>query len=131
MFLFFILTVWYSLSKSISGTLQPNPISERQAGPTPTDTIPDCTYFTTANSGDTCASIANTWGITLVQFISYNPSVKSDCSGLVIGDSYCVEENHGIPPVTSTTSTSTTTVTSGPTPTQSGITNDCKTIQPF
>ncbi|OCL13420.1 carbohydrate-binding module family 50 protein [Glonium stellatum] len=104
----------------------------RQDGPIPSGTISDCTYFVNATTGDTCASIAVAWGITTAQFITYNPSVKSDCSGLIIGDSYCVEENYGLGPTSTHTSTplpSTsiiTITTSGPSPEQSGIASNCK-----
>ncbi|KAL8942164.1 MAG: hypothetical protein Q9216_001811 [Gyalolechia sp. 2 TL-2023] len=107
----------------------------RQDGPVPPDTINDCTYFYDAQPGDTCASIAENWGITLAEFKRYNPSVKSDCSGLIIGNAYCVEENHGngpLPPeiTSSITSKTTSAITSaapaGPTPVQSGIAADCQ-----
>ena len=109
----------------------------RQSGPVPPDTIKDCTYFYDSQPGDTCASIADNWGITQVQFKTYNPSIKSDCSGLIIGDAYCVEENYGngpAPPETTssttskTTSTTTTPTPTGPTPVQSGITTQCKKL---
>lgn len=49
----------------------------------------DCTFSVTANANDTCASIASDWGIILAQFISYNPSVGSNCStGVVTGTNY-------------------------------------------
>ncbi len=113
----------------------------RQEGPVPPDTIEACTYFYDSQPGDTCASIARDWGISELQFTIYNPSVKSDCSGLVVGSAYCVEENYGMGPpppkptsstsATSATSRTTTTSTSptptGPTPVQSGITTQCKT----
>ncbi|KAL8707967.1 MAG: hypothetical protein Q9220_007110 [cf. Caloplaca sp. 1 TL-2023] len=107
----------------------------RQSGPIPPDTIEDCTYFYESQPGDTCASIAVGWGLTLEQFKTYNPSVKSDCSGLVIGNAYCVEENYGNgpadPETTSTTTSKTTSATiaatpTGPTPVQSGISSQCK-----
>ena len=104
----------------------------RQDGPIPSGTISDCTYFVDAASGDTCASIAAAWGITTAQFTMYNPSVKSNCSGLVIGDSYCVEENYGKGPASTSTSASMSTTgpisktTLGPTPEQSGIASNCK-----
>jgi LysM repeat protein len=104
-------------------------IQRRQDGPVPSGTIKDCTYFVDANAGDTCASIASDWGITNAQFLNYNPSVKSDCSGLVVGDSYCVEENYGKgPESTSATPTTspTTTASSVPSPTQSNLVSNCQ-----
>ncbi|KAI4213784.1 MAG: hypothetical protein LQ349_009258 [Xanthoria aureola] len=109
----------------------------RQSGPVPPDTIKDCTYFYDSQPGDTCASIASDWGVTLQQFVTYNPSVKADCSGLVVHSSYCVEQNCGDGPSNSVTTSrtatsehSSTTTTSlaptGPTPVQSGISSQCK-----
>ena len=109
----------------------------RQDGPVPPDTVKDCTYFYDSQPGDTCASIARDWGITLQQFLTYNPSVKPDCSGLSAGNAYCVEENYGndpvapsttssTPPTTSTPTTTTPTPT-GPSPVQSGINAQCTT----
>lgn len=110
----------------------------RQSGPVPPDTIFDCTYFYDSQPGDTCVSIASDWGISLQNFITYNPSVKPDCSGLIVRNSYCVEQDYGNgpapPPTTSSTATTTsksgTTTTSaassGPTPVQSGISPRCK-----
>ncbi|ESZ90355.1 LysM domain-containing protein [Sclerotinia borealis F-4128] len=102
----------------------------RQDGPVPTGTISDCTYFVDAAVGDTCASITRDWGITEAQFLAYNPSVQSDCSGLIVGDSYCVEENYGNGPAPSSTATTlttsaTATTTAAPSPTQSGLVSKC------
>ncbi|KAL8847058.1 MAG: hypothetical protein Q9221_007877 [Calogaya cf. arnoldii] len=110
----------------------------RQSGPVSPDTTFDCTYFYDSQPGDTCASIAADWGISLQDFNTYNPSVKADCSGLIIGNSYCVEQNYGNGPAPPPTTSSTTTTTSklgtattspaptGPTPVQSGIDPQCK-----
>jgi hypothetical protein len=40
-----------------------------------------------------------------------NPSVKKDCSGIKVGNSYCIEINGGDQPITSTTSTTIKTTT--------------------
>lgn len=61
-----------------------------------------------------------------------NPSVGTACT-LHVGQSYCVERNFGIPPVSSTTTTTTsapTSTTTGngiatPTPTQPGMVRNC------
>ncbi|GKT51997.1 lysM domain-containing protein [Colletotrichum spaethianum] len=64
-----------------------------------------------------------------------SPSVGADCSGIVIGNSYCVEVNFGLPRsatrrpsnTTTTTASSVTTATRNvkPSPTQLGLTADC------
>ncbi|KAL8729757.1 MAG: hypothetical protein Q9181_004893 [Wetmoreana brouardii] len=108
----------------------------RQDGPVPPDTIKDCTYFYDSQPGDTCASIAGDWGLTLQQLVTYNPSLKADCSGLKSGTAYCVEENYGNGPATPSSTSSTSSTTSspttttqtptGPSPEQSGINAQCK-----
>jgi hypothetical protein len=92
--------------------------------------IDGCTFTWEAMEGDTCGSIAAMWGISEAQFIEYNPSVGADCSeGLVAGTGYCVEVNNGQPTTTidtTTTSEPTTTTVPKPSPTQDGLTEDCK-----
>lgn len=48
-----------------------------------------CTRTVNAKSGDSCATLSRAAGITVAQFINYNPSVTS-CGGLVPGKAYCV-----------------------------------------
>ncbi|KAJ6031531.1 hypothetical protein N7540_002263 [Penicillium herquei] len=52
--------------------------------------VSDCTEFYEAISGDGCYDIATVYGITLDQFIEWNPAVESDCSGLWVDEYYCV-----------------------------------------
>ncbi|KAL2060599.1 hypothetical protein VTL71DRAFT_9240 [Oculimacula yallundae] len=96
------------------------------AGPVPTGTIKDCTYWDTATDKSyNCDYFEYNWALTHQQFVSYNPSVKSDCSGVIVGDSYCVEQNNGNPVTTSTSSQPSATTTAKPSPTQSGLTSNC------
>ncbi|ETS75314.1 hypothetical protein PFICI_12258 [Pestalotiopsis fici W106-1] len=96
----------------------------RQDGPVAPGTATDCTWYDTAyDSSFTCGFFEKSWGLTHAEFVDYNPSVKNDCSGIIIGNSYCVEVNFGLPrPTTrSTTPTSTkTSTTTGSTPTTTG-----------
>lgn len=97
----------------------------------PSNTIADCSNWAIVTSADTCQSLADANFITLAQFNTYNPSVGSKCA-LIIGDSYCVEENFGIPPV-STSSTSVISTSTGngintPTPIQTGIVSNCNKL---
>ncbi|KAF7535389.1 hypothetical protein G7054_g5453 [Neopestalotiopsis clavispora] len=98
------------------------------------NTVSDCSWWIVASSTDTCTSIASANGISLSDFEQvYNPSVGTACT-LNVGQSYCVERNFGIPPVTTTTGTTTssapTTTTTGngvstPTPSQPGMVSNC------
>ncbi|KAF2466140.1 uncharacterized protein BDR25DRAFT_377868 [Lindgomyces ingoldianus] len=107
---------------------------ERQDGPVDPGTAPDCTYFDTAlDISYTCNFFEKSWSISHTDFVDWNPSVKSDCSGLKIGNSYCVEVNYGLPrPTSKTTSSSpsktptpTATGSPKPSPTQKGLINTC------
>ncbi|KAK3491815.1 hypothetical protein B0T13DRAFT_490449 [Neurospora crassa] len=107
------------------------------------NTIKTCTWWHVAGSGDSCTSIASTYGITSEQFARWdmtdspkNPSVATACK-LTVGNSYCIENNFGQddPPTpsissstlvgTATTSTTASATTgngiSTPTPIQEGM----------
>jgi hypothetical protein len=102
----------------------------RQTGTVPPDTASDCTFYDTAvDSTYTCAYFEENWGLTHAEFVDYNPSVGSDCSGIKVGYSYCVEVNNGLPRPTTTSKTSsavaTTTGSAKPSPTQDGLVSTC------
>ncbi|KAI1211217.1 uncharacterized protein F4807DRAFT_466534 [Annulohypoxylon truncatum] len=97
----------------------------------PSDTIKYCTRWVVAVSSDTCSTLASDGTITPDQLYSYNPSLSAATCHIVVGDSYCVEENYGVPPpTTSSTSSVTTTTSTGngittPTPNQLGMATNC------
>lgn len=111
----------------------------RQDGPVDPGTAADCTYWETAlDTSYTCAYYQDSWGISAADFLDWNPGVGADCSGIKVGNAYCVEVNYGQPRPTSTTTTPTTTPTtststtvptstspSKPSPTQSGLIGTC------
>ncbi|RHZ63585.1 LysM peptidoglycan-binding domain-containing protein [Aspergillus thermomutatus] len=102
-------------------------LTRRQDGPVDPGTAADCTWYDTAlDKTYTCEWFERNWGLTHEQFVSYNPSVKDDCSGIKVGNSYCVEVNHGQPRPTTTTTTSTS--TPKPSPTQTGLIDTCTTF---
>ncbi|KAK8091448.1 LysM domain-containing protein [Apiospora hydei] len=95
----------------------------------PADTIQDCTNWAVATSSDTCESLAEYGFITLDDVYRYNPSLKASGCPIIIGNSYCIEQNFGLPIPTSTsappTSSPTSTGITTPTPTQSGMISSC------
>ncbi|KAK8073176.1 hypothetical protein PG994_004075 [Apiospora phragmitis] len=94
------------------------------------DTIRDCTYWQVAADNDTCAGIGQYWGITLEQFEDYNPSQADGCD-LLVGDSYCIEENWGVPvatPTPSSSSISSSVSASSTTPTFSTPLEACQAV---
>lgn len=96
----------------------------------PSDTIQDCTSWDVASSSDTCQSIADFGFITIDQLYAYNPSLATSGCPIIVGDSYCIEQNFGVPPPQSSTSKAASTTTTGngvttPTPTQTGMVSNC------
>ncbi|PVI08682.1 carbohydrate-binding module family 50 protein, partial [Periconia macrospinosa] len=72
-----------------------------------------CTWWIDLSSEYSCQALVTDNFITLEQFRHWNPSITSNCEGLVVGKSYCVEAYDDPPPPTSsTTSISSTSVTS-------------------
>ncbi|KAJ7894191.1 hypothetical protein B0H14DRAFT_2683543 [Mycena olivaceomarginata] len=49
-----------------------------------------CTEYYIALSGDTCATIEETFGISLTQFIALNPGINSECTNFLAEEAYCV-----------------------------------------
>ncbi|KAK3933515.1 hypothetical protein QBC46DRAFT_326379 [Diplogelasinospora grovesii] len=81
--------------------------------PTQTGTISTCNEWYDVVSGDTCSGVASSFGITLAQFLQWNPAVSSDCSvNFWVGDSYCVGVSSGTPSTSKTSSSSTQSGTS-------------------
>ncbi|KAB5513030.1 hypothetical protein GE09DRAFT_1047301 [Coniochaeta sp. 2T2.1] len=87
-----------------------------------------CNFAWAADSGDTCQSMASTWGISVEQFAAWNLGVNCNAP-LTAGKEYCLLWD-GPDPIPSTTpkpsTPATTTAPTGPSPTQSGIASDCQ-----
>ncbi|KAF1922869.1 uncharacterized protein M421DRAFT_426488 [Didymella exigua CBS 183.55] len=87
------------------------------------DTIADCTYWHIAAETETCSGITEYWGLTEAQFATYNPVLTESCD-LIVGNSYCIEQNWGLPAPTPTSSAATSTsATSAPTTTPTPLTD--------
>ncbi|KAL7811323.1 hypothetical protein V8C26DRAFT_437473 [Trichoderma gracile] len=99
--------------------------------PTPTQTgmVDNCNSFYLVKSGDSCAAIASSKGISLDNFYKWNPAVGTGCSSLWVSYYVCVNVVGG--PTPTTLKTSKTTPGNGvatPTPTQAGMVTNCKTF---
>ncbi|KAH7037266.1 uncharacterized protein B0I36DRAFT_380504 [Microdochium trichocladiopsis] len=122
-------------------------VSKRQSYPYDPNTTPYCTWWYDVYPGDTCRDVISAWGVSMADFVRWNPSLTSTCGNFKSGTSYCIEAL-GEPPVTSqppttqpptttkpssTTSKATSTSTSTkpgngietPSPVQDGITGSC------
>ncbi|KAK3901351.1 hypothetical protein C8A05DRAFT_44983 [Staphylotrichum tortipilum] len=78
-------------------------------GPTPTGTTQECYKWHLVVSGDNCALLQNTLGVTTPQLVAWNPDLNADCSNLKLGTAYCIQGPPIPSPTTTTTATSTTT----------------------
>ncbi|KAJ3496994.1 hypothetical protein NLG97_g2241 [Lecanicillium saksenae] len=112
------------------------PSSRDKRGETPEGkvdpgTASDCTYWEQkTDESVTCESLQAAWSFKLDDFREWNPLVKNDCSGMNIGNSYCVEVNYGLPRSTTTQPQPTTTTAPGngittPSPTQPSMVDNC------
>ncbi|KAL1867742.1 hypothetical protein VTK73DRAFT_4027 [Phialemonium thermophilum] len=98
-------------SKSASGTAETTPNLPTMSG------IPcNCNLFYDVVAGDSCATVEAKFGITLDQFLAWNPTVSKDCAtNFWVGESYCVGvSNESCKPTTKTTIKTTGTATVPP-----------------
>ncbi|PNH40698.1 hypothetical protein VD0004_g6308 [Verticillium dahliae] len=89
--------------------------------PTQPGMVTNCAKFHWVAKGVTCNQIYSFQKITLEQFVSYNPTVKSDCSGMQAEVQVCVGLIAGNPTPTQTGNGIAT-----PTPIQPGMVSNCK-----
>ncbi|CAK7197530.1 hypothetical protein SEUCBS139899_000178 [Sporothrix eucalyptigena] len=88
------------------------------AGPTQTGTIATCNKWYLVQKGNSCVTVTHQFGITLAQFLAWNPAVSSDCTvNFWGGYAYCVGVGASVPS-TSTISRTTTTTTKNVIPTE-------------
>ncbi|KAK1241792.1 hypothetical protein MKX07_007615 [Trichoderma sp. CBMAI-0711] len=112
-----------TLATSTRSTITSSSASDQ---PQQTGTAANCNKFYLVQPGDSCDAIESQFGISLSQFIAWNPAVNSGCTNIIAGYYYCVSVP-GATKVTSTTSTKST-PTNGittPTPIQTGMTTSC------
>ncbi|KAH6874031.1 LysM domain-containing protein [Thelonectria olida] len=85
------------------------------------NTDPNCSWWWDNDGSIACKNMPGEWGITLADFLRWNPSITSDCGNYITGKSYCVE---GSAPDTSTP-TSTGNGIETPEPTQPDMVGNC------
>ncbi|KAJ5185308.1 Peptidoglycan-binding Lysin subgroup [Penicillium cf. griseofulvum] len=96
---------------------RPNVVRRDETPQLPHDpnTTPYCTWWADDDGSTKCADIPGYWGISMEDFVRWNPSVGNDCAGYVSGNSYCVEAYGEPAPGTGTTTTKVTTTSSATT----------------
>ncbi|TQB68082.1 hypothetical protein MPDQ_004049 [Monascus purpureus] len=95
-----------------SSTLEPN-------------TDPSCTKYHKVVAGDSCVDIEQEYGITAAEFLAWNPTVGSSCSGLWLGYLVCVDAPAIASSSTTPTATSTSTSTSAVPDVEPSTVADC------
>ncbi|KAI8258752.1 LysM domain-containing protein [Colletotrichum sp. SAR11_239] len=85
--------------------------------------VDNCNKFYLVKSGDSCAAIASSQGITLANFLAWNKGAGSNCGGLWADAYACVGVVGG-----STTPTNPGNGIQTPTPIQTGMTTKCKSF---
>lgn len=122
----------------IGSTPTPSKTSVPPTTPTPTNgvttplptqpgMVSNCDRFYFVNTGDACQNIATANGITVADFVKWNPTVGDGCLGMWANAYVCVRVIGFSPPTTTTRVPSTTKGNgiSTPTPTQVGMVTNC------
>lgn len=102
-------------TKGSNGVSTPLPIQ--------TGMVSNCNKFHTVKSTTTCDSIQNYYKISMSDFVKWNPSVGSKCTGLWTNYNVCIGVEGGTP-----TKPSNGIIT--PSPIQSGMVSNCKKFHP-
>lgn len=103
---------------TVTQILSLNPQLDRFCDLTPGSTIclpQACTQYYTVQSGDSCYKIDSKYGISLTQFLSWNPAVNTDCTNLDIGQTVCISVTPGGATNLTSSSSVPSSVTSSPT----------------
>ncbi|KAK2850657.1 hypothetical protein FQN49_005450 [Arthroderma sp. PD_2] len=94
--------------------------------PTQPDIVNSCNKFYLAQSGDSCATIAFKYGITLSDFTKWNPKAGNTCAGFWANAYACVSITGYTPkPSATPTPTKRPNGTQTPTPIQNGMVKNC------
>lgn len=103
---------------SSSSSFSSSSTAIKPPGPTHTGQPATCNKWHVVVSGDTCTSVATEAGITLAQFLVWNPAVSSDCTrNFWVGSAYCIGiSGQGAPSTTGKATGSTTTSKAATTP---------------
>lgn len=86
-------------------------------GPTMSGSPANCNKWAVVTDGLSCTDMAREAGISLEQFLAWNPAVSSDCrTNYWLGNAYCVGVSGDTTVTTPSTTRTTTTTTSSPPP---------------
>lgn len=116
-------------TKPSATTPKPTATGVQIPEPTQEGIAKNCNKFHQITKTTTCSSIENYYKLPLAQFLTWNPAVGKDCSGLWVGYWVCVSVE-GYKPSTTTTAKPTTTKPANgiqtPSPIQNGLVKNCE-----
>ncbi|KAJ4392335.1 hypothetical protein N0V93_005961 [Gnomoniopsis smithogilvyi] len=103
----------------------PTNTSPTPPGPTMSGSPADCNQWALVTDGLSCTDMAAQAGLTLQQWLAWNPAVSSDClTNYWLGEAYCIGVSGESAPTTTALS-GTTTKPTPPAPTMSGEPDNC------
>ncbi|OJJ77946.1 hypothetical protein ASPBRDRAFT_50762 [Aspergillus brasiliensis CBS 101740] len=113
-------------SKASDPTTTTSTVSAPTNSPTMPGIVGNCDGFYKVSSGDHCGTIAQAYGISTAQLLSWNSEIDDNCTNLWLDYYICVH----VPGTTTTTPAAPdpTNDPSGPTPQLPGIVEDCKSF---
>ncbi|EQB58765.1 LysM domain-containing protein [Colletotrichum gloeosporioides Cg-14] len=110
-----------------AGGEDPTNTSPTPPGPTMSGSPANCNKWALVTDGLSCTDMASEAGISLAQFLAWNPAVSSDClTNYWLGEAYCVGvSGESTPAPATTTAVATTTSVTPPGPTMGGEPDNC------
>ncbi|KGO65557.1 Peptidoglycan-binding Lysin subgroup [Penicillium italicum] len=111
---------------SVEGRPQFSARSATPGLPSDPNTISTCTWWWDNVDGTiACADVPFQWGISMEDFLLWNPSITADCGNYLTGQSYCVEAPTATTPGTKEPALTSSNGVETPQPTQPGMVDDC------
>ncbi|KAE8353839.1 hypothetical protein BDV28DRAFT_132335 [Aspergillus coremiiformis] len=83
------LNLWLGYAYCVEGPVS-SPTAPSVSAPTQSGIAANCNKYHTVISGDSCAKIQATYGITFAEMYQWNPAIGPDCRTLEIGYAICV-----------------------------------------
>ena len=125
-----VVTVPSSTIKTSTSTTAPPTTTKPSNGvetpsPLQPDVVSNCDSFYYVKSSDSCVNIAKANGISTTQFLAWNPSAGSDCTGLWANAYACVSIIGHTPTSAAPSPTTTGNGIATPTPIQDGMVRNC------
>jgi LysM repeat protein len=77
---------WNVTTSDGGGGTTPSSTTLPLPGPTPTGTTTKCYKWHIITSGETCALLQSSIGVSMAQLMAWNPDLHADCGNLLLDD---------------------------------------------